>query len=159
MAVPHTLPHTFALAPLRAHFAKTPNPPGANRLIDMPGDVFVDTEDDMHLIAAALWVLAVQWDKMAEDDRPKDKEHMRHWIVMHREVVLKSLSRHVEPPFHFATMHHVERDVSTLLHELLEQTLPPVDKTVRAPDGKDSKSHGHGAVKNEGVEQDGAQAK
>jgi hypothetical protein len=62
---------------VRAHFNKTPNPPDANRLIDLPGDTFLDTEDEINVIAGALWVLSVKYDKMEEKDRPKDVEGLR----------------------------------------------------------------------------------
>jgi hypothetical protein len=69
--------HTFTLTPLRTHFSKTPNPAGANRLIDLPGDTFLDTDDEIHVIAGALWTLSVKYDKVDEKDRPKDVDGLR----------------------------------------------------------------------------------
>jgi hypothetical protein len=69
--------HTFTLTPLRAHFSKTPNPAGANRLIDLPGDIFLDTDDEIHVIAGALWTLSVKYDTLEEKDKPKDVDGLR----------------------------------------------------------------------------------
>lgn len=69
--------HEFDLAPLRNHFSKTPNPAQANKLIDQPGDVFSDTEDELSVIAASLWDLSVRYDKLAEAERAKDQTALR----------------------------------------------------------------------------------
>lgn len=85
-AQPRTMAHTFALTPLRAHFSKTPNPAGADRLIDLPGDIFLDTDDEIHVIAGALWTLSVKYDKLEEKDRPKDVDGLRKVSVVGRSA-------------------------------------------------------------------------
>jgi hypothetical protein len=74
---PKTLQHEFKLAPIRDHFLKSPNPPGANRLIDLPLDDFLDTEDEFNVVAAALWTLCVRYDKLDEGERPKTRTKLR----------------------------------------------------------------------------------
>jgi hypothetical protein len=74
---PQTLQHEFKLSPLRAHFQKSPNPPGANKLIDLPLNDFLDTEDEFNVVAAALWTLCVRYDKLEEGDKPKTRTKLR----------------------------------------------------------------------------------
>jgi hypothetical protein len=74
---PQTLQHDFKLSPLRAHFQKSPNPPGANKLIDLPLNDFLDTEDEFNVVAAALWTLCVRYDKLEEGDKPKTRTKLR----------------------------------------------------------------------------------
>lgn len=74
---PKTLQHEFTLSPLRTHFIKTPNPSGANRLIDLPSNEFLDTEDEFNMVAAALWILCVRWDRIDEVKRPKTRSGLR----------------------------------------------------------------------------------
>ena len=69
--------HTFLDPVLRAHFAKTPMPPGSSALIDLPPDVFLDTEEEINVIAACLWVLSVRYDQLKQEDRPKKPEELR----------------------------------------------------------------------------------
>ena len=71
------MPHTFTLPALQAYYVKTPMPDGANKLVDQPGDMFLDTEDEMNVIAASLWVLTVKYDEMDESQRPKTKDELR----------------------------------------------------------------------------------
>jgi len=72
-----TLQHTFLDPILRAHFAKTPMPAGSGRLIDLPPDEFLDTEEEIHVIAACLWVMSVKYDGMSKDERPKTANDLR----------------------------------------------------------------------------------
>lgn len=51
---PKTLPHVFDFEPLAKHFEENPLPSGACKLIDLPGDVFLGTEGDIKVVAAAL---------------------------------------------------------------------------------------------------------
>lgn len=74
---PKTLPHVFDLEPLAKHFEENPLPSGACKLIDLPGDVFLDTEDDIKVVAAALWTLAVKYDNLPSEERPSDREASR----------------------------------------------------------------------------------
>lgn len=96
---PKSLPHNFTLVPLRNHFTKTPNPIASNRLIDLPSTDFLDTEEEITIIAAALYVLSVEYDKLDEKDRPTDAEGVRKWIIKHREMVVNKLAGKIEPPF------------------------------------------------------------
>lgn len=75
--IPKTLPHVFDLELLAKHFQENPLPPGAYKLIDLPGDVFLDTEDDINVVAAALWVLAVKYDNLPIEERPSHREESR----------------------------------------------------------------------------------
>lgn len=75
--IPKTLPHVFDLETLAKHFQENPLPPGACKLIDLPGDVFLDTEDDVNVVAAALWVLAVKYDNLPSEERPNHREASR----------------------------------------------------------------------------------
>jgi hypothetical protein len=74
---PKTLPHDFILSPLRTHFIKSPNPPGANALIDLPVNDFLDTEEEFNVVAASLWTLCVKYDEIEEDKRPKHRDALR----------------------------------------------------------------------------------
>lgn len=56
---------------------KSPNPPGANRLIDLPPDEFLDTEDEFNVVAAGIWMLSVRWDEIPDDKRPKTRGTLR----------------------------------------------------------------------------------
>lgn len=75
--IPKTLPHVFELELLAKHFQENPLPPGPCKLIDLPGDVFLDTEDDINVVAAALWVLAVKYDNLSSEERPSHREESR----------------------------------------------------------------------------------
>ncbi|EIW68946.1 hypothetical protein TREMEDRAFT_31388 [Tremella mesenterica DSM 1558] len=57
---PKTMQYQFQTPVLQAHFQKSPNPDGAIRLIDQPEDEFVETEEEMNVIAGALYILAVK---------------------------------------------------------------------------------------------------
>ena len=74
---PQTLQHEFKLSPLRAHFQKSPNPPGADKLIDLPLNDFLDTEDEFNVVAAALWTLCVRYDQLEEGNKPKTRTKLR----------------------------------------------------------------------------------
>ena len=52
-------------------------PPGANALIDLPGDVFIDTEEEINVIAACLWTMSVRYDRLDEKDMPKNRDELR----------------------------------------------------------------------------------
>jgi hypothetical protein len=74
---PRSLQHTFADPILRAHFIKTPVPAGAIKLIDVPEDVFLDTEQEINVIAGSLWVMSVRYDELKEEKKPKDRDELR----------------------------------------------------------------------------------
>lgn len=74
---PKTLPHVFDLEPLAKHFEENPLPPGACKLIDLPGNDFLHTEDYNNVVAAALWTLAVKYDNLPNEERPSDREASR----------------------------------------------------------------------------------
>ena len=74
---PETMKHTFSNQILHNHFIKTPTPAGACNLVDLPGDVFLDTEEELNVIGATLWIMSVGYDRMAEKDRPKNREELR----------------------------------------------------------------------------------
>ena len=74
---PKTLQHTFLDPVLRAHFAKTPMPPGSAALIDLPPDVILDTEEEIHVIAACLWIMSIRYDGLTQSERPKKPEDLR----------------------------------------------------------------------------------
>ncbi|WVR00071.1 hypothetical protein IAU59_007213 [Kwoniella sp. CBS 9459] len=97
--VPKTLPHTFDLHPIANYFHKEPIPPGACALIDLPPNVFMDTEEEINLVAASLWVL-------------------------HRDDVMGRLAGKIEPPFHAWTIDMVQKDVGAMLNGILVKTLP-----------------------------------
>jgi hypothetical protein len=71
------MPYTFTVPALASHFRNTPNPPGANALIDLPGDRFLSTEEEIHVIAAALWMMSVAFDRLEADVRPSDKDEVK----------------------------------------------------------------------------------
>ena len=52
-------------------------PAGSGRLIDLPPDEFLDTEEEIHVIAACLWVMSVRYDGMSRDERPKTANELR----------------------------------------------------------------------------------
>lgn len=91
--------HTFTLPTLTTHFIKNPIPPAASALIDQPGDQFLDTAEELSVIAASLYSLCVMYDKMEEKERPKNQDELRKWIIIHRAKVVPGLARKVEPPF------------------------------------------------------------
>lgn len=69
--------HEFQLSPLRTHFIKSPNPNGANSLINLPPTDYLDTEEEFNVVAAALWTLCVEYDKIEQDKRPKHRDGLR----------------------------------------------------------------------------------
>ncbi|ORX35389.1 hypothetical protein BD324DRAFT_94606 [Kockovaella imperatae] len=127
---PETLKHTFSNQILQNHFKKTPPPAGACRLIDLDPDVFLDTEEELNVIGATLWVMAVIYDKMDEKDTPKNREELRKWIIITRNEVLPRMLGKVEPPFTFYSIDQMQRDIGGMMEELLLKTLPPIDKKV-----------------------------
>nr|XP_019010457.1 uncharacterized protein I206_04926 [Kwoniella pini CBS 10737]OCF49238.1 hypothetical protein I206_04926 [Kwoniella pini CBS 10737] len=122
--IPATLPHKFNSDALANHFANKPLPEGACALIDLPGDEFRDTEDEVNVIAASLWMLCVKYDNMPAAERPTSRDNLRRWISRHREEVIQKIAGKVEPPFHAWTMDQMEKDVSQMLDEVLAKTLP-----------------------------------
>ena len=52
-------------------------PAGSGRLIDLPPDEFLDTEEEIHVIAACLWVMSVKYDGLSRDERPKTATDLR----------------------------------------------------------------------------------
>lgn len=71
------MPHEFTNPVLKKHFLKSPIPSGAIRLIDIPPDVFLDTEEEVNVIAASLWIMSILYDKLPEKEVPKSKEDLR----------------------------------------------------------------------------------
>ncbi|ORY35780.1 hypothetical protein BCR39DRAFT_32588 [Naematelia encephala] len=120
---PHTMPHTFTLVPLRAYFVKTPLSDSAIKLIDLPADEFLDTEEAINVITASIWVLCVKYDKLAEKERPKNKDSLRRWIVKNTLRVLDSLCVKIEPPFTAWSIDMMTRDVHAVMEELLLKTI------------------------------------
>lgn len=51
--------------------------PRACKLIDLPGNDFLHTEDYNNVVAAALWTLAVKYDNLPNEERPSDREASR----------------------------------------------------------------------------------
>ncbi|XAO27415.1 hypothetical protein I312_106269 [Cryptococcus bacillisporus CA1280] len=121
---PKTLPHVFDLEPLAKHFEENPLPSGACKLIDLLGDVFLDTEDDIKVVAAALWTLAVKYDNLPSEERPSDRETSRKWLAKHRGEVIERLTAKIEPPFHALTLDLIYKDVAGMHDDLLANTLP-----------------------------------
>lgn len=87
--------HSFQNPVLRTHFIKTPNPPAVTAMIAR--DQFFDTAEEITVIAAAIYVLSVEYDKL--EAKPKDSEKLRRWIIEKRQPVVDSLLYRVEPPF------------------------------------------------------------
>ncbi|WWD03789.1 hypothetical protein V865_001845 [Kwoniella europaea PYCC6329] len=112
--VPATLPHTFDLDPLVNHFNNKPLPEGACALIDLPGNVFLETEDEVNVIAASLWVLCVKYDNLPAGERPTTRDNLRR----------------VSDTSYAWTIDQMEKDVSQMLDEVLAKTLP-VDKDAK----------------------------
>lgn len=71
------MPHNFRLQPLRNHFNKEPLTSDAARLIDVPGDEFLDTEEELNVIGACLWMICVEYDRLGEEKMPKKREELR----------------------------------------------------------------------------------
>ena len=74
---PRTMPHTFKDPVLRTHFAKTPMPPASFDLIDLPKGTYLDTEEEINVIAASLWIMSVLYDRLEVGQRPKTREELR----------------------------------------------------------------------------------
>ncbi|WVQ84575.1 hypothetical protein IAT38_006729 [Cryptococcus sp. DSM 104549] len=137
--IPKTLPHVFDLKPLAKHFNKNPLSAGACKLIDLPGDQFIPTEDEINVIAAAMWVMSVKYDNMPVGERPDTRDNLRKWITRHRAEAVSKLIVKVEPPFHAQTVDIFFKDVATMLDELLSKTLPqppPPAEKGKEPTGK-----------------------
>ncbi|OCF37999.1 hypothetical protein I317_03960 [Kwoniella heveanensis CBS 569] len=122
--IPKTLPHTFDLHPIANYFNKEPIPAGACALIDLPPNVFMDTEEEINLVAASLWVLCVKFDNLAPSERPNTKEGVAKWINRHRDDVIGRLAGKIEPPFHAWTIDMIQKDVGAMLNGILLKTLP-----------------------------------
>nr|ODN80138.1 hypothetical protein L203_05946 [Cryptococcus depauperatus CBS 7841]ODO04184.1 hypothetical protein L204_00539 [Cryptococcus depauperatus CBS 7855] len=75
--IPKTFPHVFDLQPLAEHFANNPIPTAACRLIDLPGDDFLDTEDKNYVIEASLWVMSAKFDNLPKEERPNTRDLTR----------------------------------------------------------------------------------
>ncbi|WWC91844.1 uncharacterized protein L201_006791 [Kwoniella dendrophila CBS 6074] len=108
---PATLPHKFESDALVNHFSNKPLPEGACALIDLPGDVFLDTEDEVNVIAASVWVLCVKYDRIPAGDKPTNRENLRRVNAW--------------------TVNQIEKDVSQMVDEVLARTIP-VDKDAKA---------------------------
>ncbi|KAK4687895.1 hypothetical protein P7C73_g2231, partial [Tremellales sp. Uapishka_1] len=132
---PQTMPHEFTLPLLHQHFRKTPNTPGANALINLPPTVFLDTEEDINVIGASLYILCVKFDQLEEDERPKDKDGLRRWIAKNRLDVIGGLLKKIEPPLHAWSVDQIQRDVAAMLEDLLVKLLPEEKK--EEADGKE----------------------
>ncbi len=74
---PASLPHSFNLPALRAHFIKSPTPESAIALIDLEPGVLLDTEEEINVIAASLYVLCVRYDELGEKERVRGREELR----------------------------------------------------------------------------------
>lgn len=98
------------------------------------------------MIAAALYVLSVEYDKLEEKDRAKDQEGVRKWIIKHRGGAVAKLAGKVEPPFSESsrvilgeadqlaafTIDQMLKDVGAMMEELLVKTLvPPATQTAK----------------------------
>ncbi|WWD19754.1 hypothetical protein CI109_104218 [Kwoniella shandongensis] len=99
MASEATLPHKFELQALADHFDKHTLPPGACALIDLPPDVFLDTEEEINALAASFFTLCVKYDSLPAEERPQSRDHLRR------------------------------KDILGMLDELLTKTLPPPKDT------------------------------
>jgi hypothetical protein len=66
--------HTFEDPILLTHFIKNAPSPGANHLIDLLEDVFLDTEEELNLIIATMWCLAIKYDMLDEKEKPKNRD-------------------------------------------------------------------------------------
>ncbi|RXK38067.1 hypothetical protein M231_04626 [Tremella mesenterica] len=136
---PKTMQYQFQTPVLQAHFQKSPNPDGAIRLIDQPEDEFVETEEEMNVIAGALYILAVKWDKLPEagksgikdeDARPKNREALRKWIIQQGNIVIDQLANKVEPPFAAWSIDQIQKDVRAMVEELILKAMPVETKVV-----------------------------
>ncbi|RSH87362.1 hypothetical protein EHS25_003271 [Saitozyma podzolica] len=102
---------------------------GGSQPPDRPSrDTFLDTDDEIHVIAGALWTLSVKYDKVDEKDRPKDVDGLRKWITKHRIEAVGKLANKVEPPFTAWSIDQMQKDVGAMMEELLSKTLPPPEE-------------------------------
>ncbi|WVQ77466.1 hypothetical protein IAR50_007152 [Cryptococcus sp. DSM 104548] len=122
--VPKTLPHEFELQPLADALNAKPLPAAACDLIDMPQNEFLDTEDETNVIAAALYILSVKFDKLPKEERPKNRDKVRLWITRSRSPALERLLSRVEPPFHAQSIDLMYKDVAAMMDERLVKVLP-----------------------------------
>ncbi|KAK8853323.1 hypothetical protein IAR55_004027 [Kwoniella newhampshirensis] len=104
------MPHKFELQRIADHFDSHPLPPGACALIDLPANVFLDTEEESNVISAAFFVLCVKFENLPAGERPTTRENLRR----------------------------MQKDVAALLDELLAKTLP-ADTAEKGAGGKDGK--------------------
>ncbi|ODN73443.1 hypothetical protein L202_07962 [Cryptococcus amylolentus CBS 6039] len=111
---PKTLSHEFELQPLADTLAAKPLSAAACKLIDMPKNEFLDTEEEINVIEAALYILSVKFDTLPQEERPNDRDKVRlvsgsygnstvaeraQWITRNRGPVMEQLISRVEPPF------------------------------------------------------------
>ncbi|WVR07550.1 hypothetical protein IAU60_004592 [Kwoniella sp. DSM 27419] len=111
------------------HFVKNPMPAGACALIDLPGDVFLDTEEEINLIAASLWILCVKYDNLPSSDRPTTREGLAkvgHFVkTMLMSSGSPSTSMKCLPSWaERLSPLSIQKDVGQMLHELVSKTLP-----------------------------------
>jgi hypothetical protein len=52
-------------------------PPEAGKLLDLPPDVFLDTEEEINVIAACLWTMSLRYDGLTRGERPKNLDSLR----------------------------------------------------------------------------------
>nr|XP_031861644.1 uncharacterized protein CI109_002874 [Kwoniella shandongensis]KAA5528716.1 hypothetical protein CI109_002874 [Kwoniella shandongensis] len=136
--LPATLPHKFELQALADHFDKHTLPPGACALIDLPPDVFLDTEEEINALAASFFTLCVKYDSLPAEERPQSRDHLRRWISRHTFGVVDRIVSKIEPPFAAFNVDQIQKDILGMLDELLTKTLPP-PKDTKGEKGKETK--------------------
>ncbi|ODN99209.1 hypothetical protein I350_07368 [Cryptococcus amylolentus CBS 6273] len=121
---PKTLSHEFELQPLADTLAAKPLSAAACKLIDMPKNEFLDTEEEINVIEAALYILSVKFDTLPQEERPNDRDKVRLWITRNRGPVMEQLISRVEPPFHAQSIDLMYKDAAAMMDERLVKVLP-----------------------------------
>ncbi|TYJ54039.1 hypothetical protein B9479_005303 [Cryptococcus floricola] len=121
---PKTLSHVFELQPLADTLEAKPLSEAACKLIDMPKNEFLDTEEEINVIEAALYILSVKFDTLPKEERPSDRDKVRLWITRNRGPAIEKLISRVEPPFHAQSIDLMYKDVAAMIDERLVKVLP-----------------------------------
>ncbi|CAD6565492.1 MAG: hypothetical protein TREMPRED_001401 [Tremellales sp. Tagirdzhanova-0007] len=129
MTQPRPALHTFKLMPIRNYFTKSPLSESSINLIELEPGTFLDTEEDINVISAAIWVLCVEYERLNDKEKPKVRDDLRKWIMKTRMDAVSKLAGKVEPPFAAFNIDQMQKDVGIMMEEVLLKTLPsPADK-------------------------------
>ena len=63
--------------PIRNFFTKSPLSESSINLIDLEPGTFLDTEEDINVMSAAIWVMCVQYERLDDKEKPKVRDDLR----------------------------------------------------------------------------------